>query len=102
MKQKSLTSLTQFVKNNNLTNIPADHIINVLRNTYQVLEAIEDFHGSFEDFLESLYNHIWSKDIWDYWENVYYFRGEISMYCKEQHMELEEAIETVAIEYDFI
>ena len=83
MKLKSLTSLTQFVKNNNLTNIPADHIINVLRNTYQVFEATEDFHGSFEDFLESLYNYIWSEDVWYYWENVYYFRGEMSMYCKE-------------------
>lgn len=98
MKFETFHSIREFAAKSNLRHIGLAHVLAVLHNTYSLIEALEEFTGTFEDFLLSLV--AWDEGTYNYWESLYMFRGEISWRCTIWNMHLEDAIDDVIKEYD--
>lgn len=100
MKTKALLALNNFIHINKLQNYPLMKLLEMLENCFKIQQQLGYYPNSwrFEDFLCSLQGDVWSDENWEYWVNMYLFRGELDEYLKD--MPLEEAIVELVNEWD--
>lgn len=101
MKTKALLALNNFIHINKLQNYPLMKLLGMLENHFEIQKKLGYYMNSFkfEEFLCTLQGDIWTQENWEYWVNMYNFRGELDEYLKE--MPLKEAIIKLVNEWDF-
>lgn len=106
MKLKSVNSLASFINiNSTVATCPFTEIETVIKTLKGVVmffkstTSEEEINRYIDKYVEILKDTKFERETWEFYLNVYSFKGEIEYYCKT--MPFRRALEVVREEYDF-